>query len=341
MTNSKICTVLIVAIFFWACETTILVEPEEIPSTENGVLADDNRFFFIGDNALYELLTQPDGRHRYEVVTKRDDCVFSGLTADGTKLYATCIAISQNISTGSALNVALVLWSDIVRVDLSKDVSDPARIATARLEGRYFYPNGMAVDDSGDIYISNSYSVVGALFFFKIDPAILRVRVVDEEGFQIEKKAVVPMAQGGLTPNGVQIKGDDLWFVSGSELYHAKIEDDGLSPPTSVYAAPSSRVFDDFTILPNNILAIAEIPMPFSLESILKPNSWPPADEPSQITYVSISPFEGAREVVYEYEMAHPITPSSVTFVTDRAGPAIYITDYFFGGLYRVGPAPN
>lgn len=324
--------------FACGCETTTLVQPEDVQFTENGTVTDDGRFFFIGSSAIYELIAAADGTYDHKAITTRDDCVFSGLTSEKEDtLYAACTASKEPASDGG---VAMPLWSDLIRVDLTKDESDPARVATTRLRGRNFFPNGMAVDERGFIYISNTMSSMAALLTGKVNPAVIRVRVVDEEKFEIKKKPVVSMAEGGLAPNGLQIEGDRLWFVSGSTLYEAQIVKKGLRNLRPIYIASSTRMFDDFAVLPEGIIVIAEIPSPMTLGSLIQPDSWPPANDPSQLTFVSTGADSlpvPAGGVIFEYEFEHPMTPSSVTLVEDDNGPALYVTDYFSGGLHRVG----
>ena len=314
--------------------TEILVDPAEIPSTERGVLAMDNRFFFIGGGTLYELLTQPDGTPHYEVVTQRDDCDFSGLAADDDKLYAACAATGFSIEL-SGQTLAMPSWSELVRVDLLRPASDPKRVTSVHLSDGNMLPNGMAVDDRGDIYITNTFAVIFRLtnmFSAETIPAVTRVRVTDESSFQIEKHAVLSSIQGGMAPNGIQIRGDRLWFVSANTLYEARIGNYGLRNMKKIYQAGAKRMFDDFAVLPDNTLAIAEFPTPLSLMAILFPDSWPSPNAPSQLTFVSTQ----TGEAIHNYPLDSKIVPSSVLYIVDDQGPALYLTDFFFGGLYRV-----
>jgi len=319
-----------------ACDTATLVKPTSVPSSERGATAEGNRFFFIGGHSLFELVAKPDGTNEAATVMQRSDCKLSGLAAAGSKLYMTCTAFGSPNTAEKAVGVTPTIWSDLIRVDLRKATSDPAHVRTTTLEGPGFFPNGMALDQRGDIYISNSYSSIASLASMEPHPAIVRVSVINERTFQIEKVPVLSEKDGGSFPNGVQIQGNRLWLASGSALYEAKLGSLGLESVRIIYTIAASRMFDDFAVLPDNVLAIAEIPTPgFSGAA-----TWPPVDDPSQLTFISVGPEaipDQAGKVIGEHKFEYPIAPSSATLVMDREGPALYVTDYFFGGLYRVG----
>lgn len=324
-------------------ELNTIFKPDEIPQTtnngihtENGALVDGNRFFFIHDNAIYELISQPHGTFQYQTVVQIDNCPFIGLTAHGSLLYGACV--SPSFSSPFAPPIS----STLIRVDLSLDESHPQHVASTQLHGRNFSPNGMAVDDRGDIFISNSLSTIGGMLPIKNLPAVIRVRIVDEENFTIQKKDVIPAGGvSGVEPNGVQIKGDRLWLSCGTNLYEAEIVNDGLRDIHLIYQTIPSRFLDDFTILPDNIIAITEIPFPFTIRALLFPNSWPPANQPSKLRFISTGPnayANTAGEVIEEYIFDPSIAPSSVTLIQDDDGPAFYVTDVLVGGLYLIRP---
>ncbi|MDA8138347.1 MAG: hypothetical protein M0036_06780 [Desulfobacteraceae bacterium] len=348
MNNRKIYWIFLVLFvgLMGGCDTpdsdlSVLVDPSQLPSTERGVLAADNRFFIDAGNGIYELLSQSNGARTTQLVTQRSDCQFSGLAAAGSKLYAACTASGTAINLGGQ-TFAMPAWSDLVRIDLARPASDPKRISTTRLGDEKLFPNGMAVNDKGDIYITNTFGLLFRmlnLFSSEVIPAIVRVRVTGESPFAIEKTSVLPAVQGGMEPNGIQIRGDRLWFVSMNVLYEAQIVSSGLRNLKKIYEADSKRVFDDFAVLPGNVLAIAEIPTPISLLAIFFPNTWPPSNAPSQLTFIATGsgPYSScAGQMVGRYVLKGDITPSSATAVTDAYGPALYVTDFFFGGLYRV-----
>lgn len=331
--------------FLFGCDfadPVMLVDPSDVPSTENGAISLDNRFFFVGGNSIYELIKQPDGSHDYEVIVQRDDCTFGGLTADATRLYAACT------SEGSSLNMMGMEfpfpgWSELVRVDLQRDESDPNRVASALLAEDNMFPNGMAVDSRGDIYITNTYSNIFQLlnlFPPEVIPAIVRVRITDDDPFTIQKKTVLSALAGGMQPNGIQIRGDRLWFVSMNVLHEAEIYYYGLRYMREVYSTSMTRLFDDFAVLPDNILAIAEDPTVNTLIAALLPDLVLPSPNPSQLTFVSTGPSPvswRAGQVIDELSFYPDLLPSSATYIEDDEGPALYVTSFFRGGLYRIG----
>jgi hypothetical protein len=302
-------------------EVKTLITPDEIPYTENGALVDGNRFFFIGGNAIYEGNVQPDGSFQYEVVVETDNCQFTGLTAHDSLLYGACI-----VPLTTLMGMPIPKLSKLFRVDLSLDESQPQRIASTKLHGRFFAPNGMAADDRGDIFVSNSLSTIGMLLPIENLPAVIRVRVVDEENFTIKKKEVVSAGTGGLEPNGVQIKGNRLWLSGGRNLYEAEIVEKGLKNIHLIYQTGTARMFDDFAVLPDNIIAISD----FAL-----------GNKPAKLRFISTGPgpySDKAGEVIEEYKFDSSITPSSVTLMENEDGPAFYVTDYLGSGLYLMNP---
>jgi len=327
---------------------TTLLEPDQAPMAERGALSVDNRFFVASGNQILELLPQPDGSHQTQVVHQRDDCAFSGMAANGSKIYAACTCLGsamelngQSMGMPGGMPGGMPAWSDLIRIDLQRAPTDPNFIATTQLGDDKLYPNGMAVDDRGDIYITNTFAVIFqmlSLFPPEMVDAITRVRITDEENFTITKRTALPSTMGGLTPNGIQIKGDRLWFVSMNVLYKARIGYYGLYDLGVVYTTDIMHMFDDFAILPGNVVAITEFNTMATMLATFFPDAGPPASDPSQLTFVSTGPgpyawFSG--EVVRRHILPG-IIPSSATAVEDTAGPALYVTDFFQGGLYRV-----
>lgn len=339
--QSLFCFVLIVSIgFLSGCDITteghtVLLDPDEAPQAERGGVAADNRFFMISGNQILEL----DGAHQTSVIYQREDCVFSGMATVGSTIYGACTALGNAIEINGQAT-GLPKWSDLVRIDLAKAPSDPKYIAETRLGDDSLYPNGMAVDAKGDIYITNTFAVIFQLLpRFSADAidAISRVRIVDEENFTISKTSALPADQGGMSPNGIQIQGDRLWFVSMNVLYEAQIGDEGLVNLKNIYQTRLVRMFDDFAILPGNRVAIAEFNTVGLVADVLFPNAQQ-SGAPSQLTFVSTGTGPEALRAgkVIRKHLLPDIIPSSATLVNDAEGAALYVTDYFNGGLYRV-----
>jgi len=318
---------------------TTILDADQAPLAERGGVATDNRFFLASGNQILELLPQPDGTQQTEVIYEREECTISGMAVAGSKIYAACTALNNAMKINGQ-TTGLPVWSDLVRIDLLQAPNDPGHIAETRLADGELFANGMAVDNKGDIYITNTF---GAVFkMFKLFPedalsAVIRVRITDEDAFSISKTTVVPVALGGLTPNGIQIKGDRLWFVSVNVLYEAKIAEEGLVDLKKVYQTKMLRMFDDFAILPGNAVAITEFDIIGTFMSMLFPNAEPSGASP-QLTFVSTGPGPGAFRAgkVTREHLLPDFIPSSATVVNDAEGPALYVTSYFNGGLYRV-----
>lgn len=344
MTCRSLCRVLVVITMGVTCSygarasatatfrTSTVIDPARHPSTERVVVARDGRVFIAAGNAIWEVVTQPDGSHRTKMLARGTDCVFSGLAARDNLLYGACTASSSS---------GLPASSDLVRIDLLRSASDPKKIVSAPLGDTMLFPNGMAVDDRGDIYVTNSFSAIFqlmSLFTLETIPALVRVRVTDQDPFTIQRQMVLPAALAGLAPNGIQISGDRLWFVSSNLLYQAEIGHLGLKNLTIVYQNAVNRMFDDFAVLPGNVVAITEFPTIPLLLSLLFPDA-PPSLDPSQLLFVSTGPGPYAvlaGQVVHRHFFELGIIPSSAVAVDDAEGSALYVTDFFSGGLYRV-----
>lgn len=314
---------------------TILLDQEEAPMAERGGVTTNNRFFLASGKQILKL----DGAHQTTVIYQGEDCVISGMATVGSTIYAACTTLGSAIKIDGQ-DAGLPKSSDLIRIDLSKAPSDPMYIAKTQLAGNELYPNGMAVDDSGDIYITNTYSSTFQLLpRFSEDniDAITRVRINDEDNFTISTTTALPAAQGGMSPNGIQIQGDRLWFVSENVLFEAQIGEDGLNNLKKIYQTGLLRMFDDFAILPGNLVAIAEFNIVDFLMSSF-PNAQSNAAASSQLTFVSTGNGPDARRagMVTRKHLLPDIIPSSVSVITDAEGPALYVTDYAKGGLYRV-----
>lgn len=327
-------SLLLVFVLLQGCQSDQLVGSAELPSSENGASTMD-RFFVVGGASIYELTSGRGGTRSVEAIVTRDDCLFGGLTSHGAYLYAACTNIAVVELPGSD-PMSFPLWSDLVRVDLDLDDADPGRIMAASLDGDNLFPNGMAVDDNGSIYISNSYAFLAPAIGLSGSPALIEVRVIDEATFDIGQVGALDAMAGGFSPNGLQIHDERLFLASFNQLFEGTITDAGVEDMSLIYETEPSNIFDDFAILPYDILAVAEITNPFTsfVEMIYPGTSH--ADTPtSQLTYVAT---QGSRagEVVHEHPFDPEVAPSSATLVVDETGLCLYVTDYFSGGLQRV-----
>ncbi len=254
-------------------------------------------------------------------------CYFGGMASYGYLLYATCTNISQ-------LEPVSVLY----RVDLRKAASDPGRVKTVPLTTPAFQPNGMAIDQYGDLYIPNSASFI-ATFMYGIPnvPAIVKVKVNDPLNFRITETAWLPAAFGGFAPNGVAISGSNMYLPSLNVIYRIPMMiGGGAGAPTIVYQADKNSLFDNVTVLPGNVLAVPEItnPNPMMVQ-VAYPGTPAPTALTTQVTAIDLTSGRKLGAAVFP---SHAL-PSSVTPAKGLlfpAGSAIVTDAIGAGGLYMV-----
>ncbi|THB67027.1 MAG: hypothetical protein D6B27_05375, partial [Gammaproteobacteria bacterium] len=276
--------------------------PNELPNTENGTFTDNGRFFVASATAapstIYEITKSGNDTYVSQPLYTASDCMFSGLTSQGNILYASCS------NPFAFFNPKTVL----VRIDLDNgDKVDEASISGLKL------PNGMAVDEDGSIYISDSQNG-------SFGATIAKITIEDKTEFtiQMEKWFTTSMVMA----NGIRIRNHILYLANQTNIRSIPILENGSAGNASIiYTAPTGSLIDDFCISGENFVA-AEIPNPNGKSG------------KGKVKFISID----TGEVEKEYSAPTGYDPSSVSFDENGAleQGAFFVTDYYGGGLYII-----
>ncbi|MGZ5779865.1 MAG: hypothetical protein ACXWIN_02785 [Burkholderiaceae bacterium] len=313
--------------------------------SEGSTFTPDGRFFVIGGNkpftvsasgltvngttSIYEVTKNPDGTYRNTSIVdgsvSGNPCYFGGLTSVRYMLYASCTNIS-----------GLSYTSTLYRVDLTKAKNDPSRIATAQLLTPAFQPNGISVDQNGDLYIPNSIAFLATAYYGVPNvPAIVKVKITDEANFRISESGWLPALLGGFSPNGAAIQSNQLYLPSLNVIYRIPILANGSAGiPVIVYQGPKTDLFDAVTVLPGNLIAVPEITNPDpNLVQMVYPGTPPATTLTTQVTLVDMTSGKALGAAAFPSYAR----PSSVTVSQGSLFPlgSAVVTDAIgAGGLY-------
>ncbi len=328
------------------CKTEIAIPITQLESTENSVYTESGRFFVVGresflekQSAIYEVVKSGSG---YDVVTtvnspqdNGEDCTFAGLTAYQNTLYAVC---NYTAPSGiDALPFEIPTHSILVKVDTDKSPSDESYIEQTALLGASIAPNGMATDDDGNLFISNSYAFVSTFLLGQPEAAIYKVVPSSSGEFSVDVSPWYPPLPTDMFPNGVQITGDYLYYVTGPKLQKIRMLSSGLPGlPVTIYSAQRCNILDDFDISSRGLVATSEIrnPVPdFDLLLSLLPCDDAPVHGQLVIHSSKIP------ELVYgRHSFEDTLYPSSTRFTKGVVFPGenVVLTDFALGGVTLV-----
>ncbi len=238
-----------------------------LPWSENGAYAKNGRFFIVGGegmfyfdpSSIYEVKKNEDGSYTNEKLITGDvngsQCYFAGLTSKRNKLYAACVQMGMVELPNAPQPVFVPMANKVYIVDLDQPVDSEDYITTTILQTQLFTSNGMAVDNKGDLYISNTSAFLNSLYGLPEAPAIVKLSF----GETITETAWLPAAQGGITPNGLQYQFGSLYLASSNKIFKIKIDSEGnAGEVTTAYETDPSILIDDFDIQ-GNIIASAQI----------------------------------------------------------------------------------
>lgn len=334
-----------------ACDFTEIISPDEFNTTERSGFTSDGRMFLIGtrpgsgggDPSAIAELVRDASSERYRLVDRvdgalegtsdgrvggpplGDPCLFTGMAVRGSLLYAGCLA-----PDGRASFMQVDLQQNTVRADYftTCNLAEPRQPC----EPRQIMPNGMAIDDAGRIYTSNMLVHLSGQPL-RASPTLTQI-VIDEHPAEPQKLAFHHLAwvdadvfTDGLSPNGVQIEGDTLYYAAGPNLNAVPIRPDGSAGPLSVrYRGPLFSYIDDFGVQSGSF-TLARTLLPGAVAT-LRPRV---GSKRLYQTGSCLLPNGGAPSSIgYQPDLA----PDSTLFVPGT----IIVTSFFGGGLYTLPP---
>jgi hypothetical protein len=253
---STVALALILASSASAAETVVL--PATLPQTERGVFTTEGRYFVASALGIDEVKRVRDTRPGCRllraltvcrIVEPRLDgqpCVFTGMTTDGTLLYAVCTVRSAPLEVQDAA--------------LFRIVPGPSRAAdvrTRRFEKPTFY-NGMTVLDRRTLLLTDTSAsplVAGGL----TRPAIVKLVITDPDAFRFELSDFLASSARFAAPNGITSSGRSVFFVGGQNLLRIPLRDDGSAgAPVPILEVQGNQFLDDLVVVGDRV-AVAEI----------------------------------------------------------------------------------
>jgi hypothetical protein len=341
-----------------ACDVQIMqvIPSTDLETTERGAFTSDGRFWLIGTRAEARAdagswiaeVTKTDSQYTAANVVAGtlegtsdgtiggtpagDPCFFSGMTVFGTRLYAGCVALDATRVSFFEVDTA----ARTVRTEYFTTCNqEPAKMPC---ENVLFYPNGMAADAAGRLYLGNSIShiLLAAIPTLTFEGSRTLTQVVIEppgsDPARLKFKHRDWFSSNLFTetaPNGVQIEDNVLYYAGGTNINRVDLHADGTPGAASVhYAGPPFSVIDDFVVHEGRML-IAR------------------AFTPALVAIDRAPPFGTAPEIATR-DMPLDQIPSSLTYQADvPAGNSLFppgslvMTSFFGGGLYVLTGLPE
>ncbi len=352
MINKKVCKLVLLGafgVFLSGCKTETLISNDVLASSENAVYSKNGRFFVVGnpspeslltkESAIYEITKEGENYTASSVVESADyivngePCQFRGITAYKNNVYAVCSYSVIGELIGQTLPLAT--HTILVKVDATKTADDEGYIETTQVFGSLISPNGMATDSDGNIFVSDSNAYLSTFLAGIPAAAILKVTPSFDGGFSTTYESWYPALPTDTFPNGIQILGDSLFYVTGTKLQKFHLHPNGIAGiPVTMYEAESCNIMDDFDISPIGLIATSEIRPTPEFDALLFPGVI--CDQLPQGKLVTLSGH--VPNLVYDEYVFEATFPSSVRFTRGKLfeAHAIVVTDYFTGGLKLV-----
>jgi len=206
-----------------------------LPDAENVLITRSGRLFVSAWDGLYEI-TQSGGGGLCKDRVLEGSCNFRGLAEFDDTLYAAC---QDGLS------------SHLVAYDLASDAPsgpEPYELYSIHEFERVFFPNGIAADEEGRLYINDMVNLSPGL------GRIVRIEV-DHGTWQIADEYVW-LDFGLLAPNGMAyVDGSlvvtDLWNVKRIPI---RDETYGAPPRAEIIYSRPTHIFDDLAVKGDEIV---------------------------------------------------------------------------------------
>jgi len=326
------------------CIVSEPVSHKEIKATENSAFTTDGRLFVVGENRdkeswIFEIIKNSDGSYTHIPYVKGtldgtvlggindtpegEECTFTGLTANGSLLYAACLQKSGlsglRIETVSLFQVETALNSERVKTGYMTDSNFIQGDDEKPFDPYWFMANGMAVDSAGHLYISNTKA-----FLAPNGDTISQVTITDNgDSSSLEFNHKTWISGNEIFPNGVQIEGNTLYYAGGSNILKAKINPDFSASDVNIHYNGSKLAgIDDFAIH-EGYIAYSKISVPGAVV-ILTPAEFEDRAKKYSTIRMKVIP----SSIVYQ-----PNLPEGNPLFDEGN---LLVTSFFSGGLYRI-----
>jgi len=328
------------------CSLTEILTPKQLGNSERGAFTSNGRFFAIGLRPepegdglswLVEVTRDGAGYQSSDLLTgtlegtsngtlggqpRGDACSFSGMAVQGDVLYAACFA-----SDGRASMLQLDTHTEEVRAGSFTTCNfEPA---TQPCKPIIIYPNGMAIDDTGRIYTSNTqaYGIAGLPV---TDYSIAQIEIAPQQtepgqlAFKFRSWLTKNIFYDGIAPNGIQIRDDVVYYAGGANVNAVPILADGKAGRLRVlFSGPAISVIDDFALGDQELLLARALP------ANIGRLRWPTgAKTTREVTTCPMPALGAASSLTYQPSVTdgEPLFPAG----------SIVVTSFFGGGLYTL-----
>lgn len=202
----------------------------DIPDAENLLFSPDGRLFVSGGENVYEIRRAGGGYSATPLLDGSDN--FTGVALRGTVLYA-------NGFSGTLYAAPLTAQPALVAIhDLG--------LSSA---------NGLATGPDGELYAVNGPAAT--------DPRIVRLQLDPKDPLRVlEQRDWLRFTPGTVFPNGVQVRGRDLYYSESAlpslalgRIRRVPITTDGSAGAAVDFASLGLSLPDDFSLAGQGLLA--------------------------------------------------------------------------------------
>ncbi|MCP4115747.1 MAG: hypothetical protein GY737_10145 [Desulfobacteraceae bacterium] len=187
---------------------------DQIPDAENSIFHEDGTLFITGGKNMYKISKSGDGQYE-SLELFNEQATFSGMAIYDHFLYVIYSKIAFDINYHETIKEALYSGQTFCEIlDTIKNTVVEKKILVADLDENeivftefctleeMFIPNGMAVDSTGRLYVTDETFV----------PLGKILRISKNQGV-IEKEIWMDKDSGAVSPNGIAINNDILYFT--------------------------------------------------------------------------------------------------------------------------------